>query len=100
MNLNESVTTMKNLLIIAVLILMPTLGFAQSTVTTDDAIEQVAKEDVSKSTIDNQSAKETKLNNQLKSQLIELNQKKSNDIISIKAYRKSLQIKTKEVKLC
>lgn len=100
MNLNESVTTMKNLLIIAVLILMPTLGFAQSTVTTNDAIEQVAKEDVSKSTIDNKSAKETKLNNQLKSQLIELNQKKSNDIISIKAYRKSLQIKTKEVKLC
>lgn len=79
---------------------MPVLGFAQSTVTTNDAIEQVAKEEVSKTTIDNQSTKETKLNNQLKSQLIELNQKKSNDIISVKAYRKSLQIKTKEVKLC
>lgn len=91
---------MKNLLIIAVLILMPVLGLAQNTVTNNDAIEQVAKEEVSKTTIDNQSTKETKLNNQLKSQLIELNQKKSNDIISIKAYRKSLQIKTKEVKLC
>lgn len=79
---------------------MPALGFAQNSVTTNDAIEQVAKKCVSTSTIVNQSAKETKLNTQLKSQLIELNQKKSNDLISIKAYRKSLQIKTKEIKLC
>ena len=96
----KALPQMKNLLITAVLILMPVLGLAQNTVTNNDAIEQVAKEEVSKTTIDNQSTKETKLNNQLKSQLIELNQKKSNDIISIKAYRKSLQIKTKEVKLC
>jgi hypothetical protein len=96
----KALPQMKNLLIIAVLILMPALGFAQSTVTNNDAIEEVAKEEVSKTTIESPSVKETKLNSQLKSQLIELNQKKSNDIISIKAYRKSLQIKTKEVKLC
>jgi len=35
-----------------------------------------------------------------KAQANDMNYKKSNDIISIKAYRKSLQIKVKEVKLC
>jgi len=35
-----------------------------------------------------------------KAQAADMNYKKSNDIISIKAYRKSLQIKVKEVKLC
>jgi hypothetical protein len=35
-----------------------------------------------------------------KANMIKLNHKKSNEIISIKAYRKSLQIKVKTVKLC
>jgi len=36
----------------------------------------------------------------VKTQLIKINYKKSNQIISIKAYRKSLQIKVKTIKLC
>lgn len=79
---------------------MPALGFAQDTVTSNDAIQQVTKDEVSNTSIETKTINETKINNQLKAQLIELNQKKSNDIISIKAYRKSLQIKTKEIKLC
>ena len=35
-----------------------------------------------------------------KANMIKLNHKKSNEIISVKAYRKSLQIKVKTVKLC
>jgi competence protein ComGC len=70
---------MRNLLIILFLILIPTLVFSQRTVS---------------------NIKENKFKNKLKSQLIELNKKKSKDIISIKAYKKSLQIKTKEIKIC
>ena len=35
-----------------------------------------------------------------KTEVTNLSYKKSNDLISIKAYRKSLQIRTKEVKSC
>jgi len=35
-----------------------------------------------------------------KAQVNDLSYKKSNDLISIKAYRKSLQIKVKEIKNC
>ena len=37
---------------------------------------------------------------EIKAKVLKLNHKKSNEIISIKAYRKSLQIKVKTVKLC
>jgi hypothetical protein len=36
----------------------------------------------------------------IKAEILKMNRKKSNEIISIKAYRKSLQIKVKTVKLC
>lgn len=36
----------------------------------------------------------------IKAQIIKINRKKSTDIISIKAYRKSLHIKVKEVRVC
>lgn len=44
--------------------------------------------------------KSTSTNSVIKSQLLKINKKKSQDIISIKAYRKSLQIKVKDIKLC
>lgn len=44
--------------------------------------------------------KEATSNSALKNKVIYINRKKSADIISIKAYRKSLQIKVKTVKLC
>ncbi len=77
---------------------MPILGFAQETTTVSSVKVEVSKEEGTITT--NTTSKENTLNTQLKAQLIELNQKKSNDIISINAYRKSLQIKTKEIKLC
>ncbi|WP_458627847.1 hypothetical protein [Winogradskyella sp. PC D3.3] len=36
----------------------------------------------------------------VKAKVLKINRKKSNEIISIKAYRKSLQIKVKTIKLC
>lgn len=89
---------MKKLVVIAIISFMPILGFAQETTTISSVKVEASKEDAAATT--KTTSKENTLNSQLRSQLIELNQKKSNDIISIKAYRKSLQIKTKEVKLC
>ncbi|GGW59292.1 hypothetical protein DFQ11_1011035 [Winogradskyella epiphytica] len=37
---------------------------------------------------------------EVKAKILRMNRKKSNEIISIKAYRKSLQIKVKTTKLC
>ncbi|WP_053992807.1 hypothetical protein [Mangrovimonas sp. TPBH4] len=42
----------------------------------------------------------TELKSAIKAQVLDLNYKKSNDIISVKAYKKSLQIKAKTIKLC
>jgi hypothetical protein len=42
----------------------------------------------------------TSISSELKAKVLKINRKKSNEIISIKAYRKSLQIKVKTVKLC
>lgn len=89
---------MKKLVVIAIISFMPILGFAQETTTVSSVKVEASKEDAATTT--NTTTKGNTLNTQLKAQLIELNQKKSNDIISIKAYRKSLQIKTKEIKLC
>jgi hypothetical protein len=40
------------------------------------------------------------ISSKMKAKVLKMNRKKSNEIISIKAYRKSLQIKVKTVKLC
>ncbi|WP_053976987.1 hypothetical protein [Mangrovimonas xylaniphaga] len=42
----------------------------------------------------------TELKSAIKAQVLDLNYRKSNDIISVKAYKKSLQIKAKSIKLC
>lgn len=89
---------MKKIVVITLISFLPILGFAQETTTVSSVKIEVSKEDTTITT--NNTSKENTLNTQLRAQLIELNQKKSNDIISIKAYRKSLQIKTKEIKLC
>jgi hypothetical protein len=43
---------------------------------------------------------ETAASSAMKTQVLKINRKKSTEIISIKAYRKSLQIKVKTVKIC
>ncbi len=45
-------------------------------------------------------AKKVTISAKVKAKVLKINRKKSNEIISIKAYRKSLQIKVKTKKLC
>lgn len=86
---------MKKGLVILVFLTMSLAGFAQQDVVSNVETELVEtimseKPEVAKATI---SAK-------AKAKVLKLNHKKSNEIISIKAYRKSLQIKVKTKKLC
>jgi len=78
---------MKKVLIILVFLTAPFLMEAQNNTTS-------TKEEVKTEIASEQAAAK------FKAQAADMNYKKSNDIISIKAYRKSLQIKVKEVKLC
>jgi len=90
---------MKNLVLIFALVSLSAFSFAQennTTASTEISIEKNHKETAETKTID-QEAKSSAI---FKAKLIKLNHKKSNEIISIKAYRKSLQIKVKTVKLC
>jgi hypothetical protein len=86
---------MKKCLVILAFITMSFAGFAQQDVVSNmntDLVETIKSEkpEASKTTI---SAK-------AKAKVLRMNHKKSNEIISIKAYRKSLQIKVKAIKLC
>jgi len=88
---------MKKVLIFLVFLSLPLLSIGQNDIATNknsDTIETTTKKE------DTQSKKETTDSSKFKSELMNLNHKKSNDIISIKAYRKSLQIKVKTIKLC
>jgi hypothetical protein len=91
---------MKKVLIIMVILTAPFLMVAQSN-TTSTVNEEVititptTNEEV-KTDIPALKTAEAKF----KAKAKDMNYKKSNDIISIKAYRKSLQIKVKEVKIC
>lgn len=89
---------MKNVVIILFLIALPTFGMAQNNdiATVSNSTENII--DTPKKEVT--TAKSEALNAKIKSQLIKVNHKKSNEIISIKAYRKSLHIKVKNIKLC
>lgn len=89
---------MKKLLILIPLFIFPMITFGQN-----DSNDTVKQNDIiAFETITIQK----EINNQIafdvysKIDVNSLSYKKSNDLISIKAYRKSLQIKTKEVKSC
>ena len=88
---------MKKGLVILAFLTMSLAGFAQQDVVSNvesELVETIKSEkpEVAKATI---SAKA-----KAKAKVLRMNHKKSNEIISIKAYRKSLQIKVKTVKLC
>ena len=91
---------MKKVLIIIVILTAPFLTEAQnntsSTVTETGITVTTSTQEEIKTDISAQEAAEAKFRAKAK----DLNYKKSNDIISVKAYRKSLQIKIKEVKIC
>ena len=86
---------MKNALIFILFLTVSFTGFAQQevTVSTETEIVETVKEE-------NVAAKTINVSAEVKAKVLKMNRKKSNEIISIKAYRKSLQIKIKTVKLC
>ncbi|WP_400075112.1 hypothetical protein [Winogradskyella sp. R77965] len=73
--------------IVLILFLIASLtGFAQQDVVNNEIVKpEAAKVSVSA---------------KVKAKVLKMNRKKSNEIISIKAYRKSLQIRVKTKKLC
>lgn len=86
---------MKTALIFILFLTLSLTGFAQQEVIVNNEIELV---DSSKAV--NTAAKDATISAEVKAAVLKINRKKSNEIISIKAYRKSLMIKTKTVKLC
>ncbi|MFK7833473.1 MAG: hypothetical protein AB8B52_09360 [Winogradskyella sp.] len=88
---------MKTALIFILFLTMSLTGFAQqeANVTADDNVEIVETSEEVKVEASNAA-----ISAEVKAKVLKLNRKKSNEIISIKAYRKSLQIKVKTIKLC
>ncbi|MDG5490758.1 hypothetical protein [Psychroserpens sp. SPM9] len=90
---------MKKVLTILAFTLLPFLSMGQETnvdIKNNDTVETVIvnKEETP------EIKKETTSSSAAKAQLLKINRKKTSEIISIKAYRKSLQIKVKTIKLC
>jgi len=89
---------MKKVLILIVFIALPILSFGQKeTVTSKEAKNTIIETVDTKET---NTVEETPLSAAFKNQILDMSYKKSIELISIKAYRKSLQIKTKEIKTC
>ena len=86
---------MKKGLFILVLSVFSLASFAQQEASISNDIELTEAKEVEKL-----EARKVLKSAKLKAKVIELNRKKSNEIISIKAYRKSLQIRVKTIKLC
>ncbi len=87
---------MKKVLILIALITLPVLTFGQNA-SNDIAKQNDIIETVSTKT---ETVNQTPLSTAAKAEVNDLSYKKSNELISIKAYRKSLQIKVKEIKNC
>lgn len=93
-------TIMKKVLTILAITLLPFLSFGQEAnlninnteTTVETVIETKSETQIIKS--------ETAEASAIKAEVIKINRKKSSDIISIKAFRKSLHIKVKEVRVC
>jgi hypothetical protein len=88
---------MKKVLILIAMITLPLLTFGQ------DVANDTAKQNdiITVISIDlQQTETKTVLSTAAKAEVNDLSYKKSNELISIKAYRKSLQIKVKEIKTC
>jgi hypothetical protein len=94
--------TMKKVLILIMLVALPSITFGQnttSTATTNEDTKTTVETSVEvKETIEVKT--KDALSFDAKAQVLNLNHAKSNDLISIKAYKKSLQIKVKEIKSC
>lgn len=78
---------MKNILVIIALLILPVAGFAQ----TENNVANTNIEIIDNAKVEAVSPRKAKSSRAAKH--IRVNRKKSNDIISIKAYRKSLKAK-------
>ncbi len=90
---------MKTVLTILAITMLPFLSIGQEANTdtkNSDTIETVIEKNNETQIIKS----ETTAASVIKAQVLKINRKKSTDIISIKAYRKSLHIKVKEVRVC
>jgi len=86
---------MKKGLVIILFLTMSLAGFAQQDVVVNNETEFVETKEAVKL-----EAKKAIISAKYKAKVLRINRKKNNEIISIKAYRKSLQIKVKTKKLC
>lgn len=86
---------MKKGLVLILFLTMSLASFAQ-----EEPIANNDTELVETTTAEKVVVKKATISAKTKAKVLKINRKKSNEIISIKAYRKSLQIKTKTVKLC
>ena len=86
---------MKKGLFIILFLTMSLAGFAQQDVIVNNETELVKTNEVVKPEV-----KKVSISSKVKAKVLKMNRKKSNEIISIKAYRKSLQIRVKTKKLC
>lgn len=86
---------MKKVCAIIVFLTVSALSFGQ-----DATASALGNERENETKLEQPVAKKATLTTQMKAKALRINRKKSNDLISIKAYRKSLQIKVKTVKLC
>ncbi|RZN84733.1 MAG: hypothetical protein EVB11_01380 [Winogradskyella sp.] len=85
---------MKNLILILAFLTLPLAGFAQ----TNESVSIDATELVVLKKAEDVAPRKARASRNAKH--LKVNYKKSNDIISIKAYRKSLKDKVRRVKLC
>ena len=86
---------MKKSLVLILFLTMSLASYAQQGVVVNNEIE------LNKTSIEvTPEASKVSISAKVKAKVLKLNRKKSNEIISIKAYRKSLQIRVKTVKLC
>jgi hypothetical protein len=86
---------MKKSLVIILFLTMSLAGFAQQDIIVNNETEFVESKETDKVEV-----KKVRISAKIKAKILKINRKKSNEIISIKAYRKSLQIKVKTKKLC
>ena len=94
----KSILVMKKVLIILVILTAPFLASAQENTSNTVAEKNITVTNAVKEDVKTEASKSTAASFRAKAK--DMNYKKSNDIISVKAYRKSLQIKVKEIKLC
>ena len=86
---------MKKVLFIISFLTMSVAAFAQQDVIANNNTELIETVKAEKPLV-----KKSVISAKVKAKVLKINRKKSNEIISIKAYRKSLQIKVKTKKLC